>query len=66
MLSWTLASSPGFSRELGKSLLQILVFTKEIGLKRCLLPEDEEVVATDLGRDHTGAVKIKQGERKEN
>lgn len=50
MSSWTLASSLGFSRELGKSLLQILVSTKETGLKHCLLLEDEEeVVATDLG-----------------
>lgn len=49
MSSWTLASSLDFSRELGKSLLQILVSTKETGLKRCLLPEDKEVVATDLG-----------------
>lgn len=47
--SGALVSSLGFSRELGKSLLQILVSTKETGLKRCLLPEDEEVVATDLG-----------------
>lgn len=52
MPSWTLASSLGFSREHGKSLLQIPVFisTKETDLKRCLLPEDEEVVATVLGK----------------
>lgn len=51
MSSWTLASSLGFSREHGRSLLQIPVFisTKETGLKCCLLPEDEEVVTTVLG-----------------